>query len=287
MDEDAPEDKRHTVLVHEASRAGLPRLRPYFAEVWERRPFIWHLARSKMKGSHYDTFFGQAWLLLDPLFLAGVYFLLRSVVRPMGSADERTMLVAHLIGAIFMFQYGSSIALTGARSILSNQRLVLNAAFPRLVLPLSVLTEQVLRLGLMMAVYLTLHIAILDLPVGTSLAILPLPLLNITTFSLGLGLLLAPLTVFYRDIGGLLPYFSRCWLYSSPVLFRTTEIPESLRTYLQYNPYYPSFESTEFIFRGEWPPTDGLVTGAIVGFAMLIVGLVVFLRRENELAIRI
>ena len=74
--------------VYESTATGLPPLRPYFAELWGRRRFIWHLARTDLKAEHYDSAIGQLWVILDPLLLAAVYFLLRTVVKPVGTGVE-------------------------------------------------------------------------------------------------------------------------------------------------------------------------------------------------------
>src|SRR5689334_19144377 len=66
------------VSVYEPTVTGLPPLRRYFASVWERRPFIWHLARTDMKSQHYDTVLGFVWLVADPLLLAATFYLIRA-----------------------------------------------------------------------------------------------------------------------------------------------------------------------------------------------------------------
>ena len=52
-------------------RAGLPPLVPYFRELWHRRAFAAEMSKATMRGANTSTFFGQAWLVLNPLLLAG------------------------------------------------------------------------------------------------------------------------------------------------------------------------------------------------------------------------
>ena len=77
--------------VYESTATGLPQLRPYLVDLWGRRRFIWHLARTDLKGEHYDSAIGQVWVILDPLLMAAVYFLLRTVVRPAGTGAGRNL----------------------------------------------------------------------------------------------------------------------------------------------------------------------------------------------------
>src|SRR5690606_11898158 len=63
------------VEVFTSTGSGMPKLRIYLHQLRKRRSLIWHLARSDLKGENYNTFFGQVWLILNPLMLAGVYIL--------------------------------------------------------------------------------------------------------------------------------------------------------------------------------------------------------------------
>ena len=73
-------------------RAGLPPLIPYFREVWRRRGFAAEMSRATMRGANTSTFFGQAWLILNPLLLAAVYYVLVTIIPP----RERSSFFANL-----------------------------------------------------------------------------------------------------------------------------------------------------------------------------------------------
>ncbi len=62
-------------------KAGLPPLIPYFRELLRRRTFAAELSKASMRGANTTTFFGQAWLILNPLLLAGIYYLLVTIIR--------------------------------------------------------------------------------------------------------------------------------------------------------------------------------------------------------------
>ena len=67
--------------VYEPHRVGLPLIRPYVRELWRRREFAFELSRTKLQAQHFDTVFGQFWLVLNPLLLALVYFVLVDILR--------------------------------------------------------------------------------------------------------------------------------------------------------------------------------------------------------------
>jgi ABC-type polysaccharide/polyol phosphate export permease len=282
-----PEPTAHSrqVRVYEPTVTGLPPLKEYVRELWGRRPFMWHLARTELKSRHYDTVIGQVWIILDPLLLAAVYYLLRSVVRPAGSPEEQKAIIAHLITGVMFFQYTSHSLQDGARSIIGNQQMILNTAFPRAIFPLVSVVEAFLDFAPTLVILLVVH-AVLGQPFGLSLVFLPLILVLLTVFNLGLSLLFGPLTVFFRDTTGFLPYITQIWMYATPVLFTVAEIPANILVYLQWNPLFPFFVCLEQIFAGINPDPSMVLEAACWAFGLFVVGAIVFLAKEREFAVR-
>ena len=272
--------------VYESTATGLPQLRPYLAELWERRRFIWHLARTDLKGEHYDSAIGQIWVILDPLLMAAVYFLLRTVVRPAGSGNQRAAIIAHLVWAVFVFTFVSNSMQTGARSLLSGRNLIMNASFPRAVLPLVSIVKAVFDFIPTMLVYFAFH-AILGQPFGLSLVMLPVVFIILTLFNIGLAMLFAPLMVFFRDTSGFLPYINRIWLYITPALFFISEIPPKLLAYLRWNPLFPAFAALEQIFNAKFPSGVYLLASLAWAVGFFLLGAIVFLARERDFAVRL
>lgn len=275
-----------TPTVYESTATGMPPLRPYLAELWGRRRFVWHLARSDLKAEHYDSAIGQLWVILDPLLLAAVYFLLRTVVKPAGTGAGRNAIIAHLVWAVFVFTFVSNAMMAGARSLLNGRGLIMNAAFPRAILPLTAIVKSTFDFLPTVFVYFAFHF-VLGQPFGLALLALPGIIVVLTVMALGLGLLFAPLMVFYRDTGGFLPYVTKIWLYVTPALYFVREIPPKLLVYLRYNPLYPSFAALEQIFAAHWPSPSYLIAASAWALGFFLVGAVVFLARERDFAVRL
>lgn len=274
------------VTVYEPPTRSFPPLRAYAASVWERRSLMWQMTRSNLKARHYNTIFGQVWLLVDPLLTAAVFYLLRSVIRPIGSPDERNLLVAHLIMAIFFFFFVSDAVIGGSKSIMKHRQLLLNSPFPRAMFPITHVLQAVFDFLPMLAIYMGLHV-ILDQPITLALLWVPVVYVALVLFALGGALLFSTLSVLYRDVGTLIPYLSRIWMYITPVLYLTSEIPEQFHSLLQMNPLYPSFAALEAIFQGHAPPLPFVAGAYLWALASMLVGGAVFLTQERNLAIRI
>ncbi len=274
------------VSVYEPTVTGLPPLRRYFASVWERRPFIWHLARTDMKSQHYDTVLGFVWLVADPLLLAATFYLIRAVFKSGGSAEQNRYLIAHLIMGVSFFYFVRDVLQGAAQSIQKNRQMVLNTGAPRGVFPMVALARASLDLIPALVVYFLVH-AVLRQPWGTSLIMLPFATLLLAMFSLGVGLLLAPAVVFVPDVGALLPYIVRIWMYVTPVMYAASEIPGAVRPLLSLNPLFPFFAMIESIIQGRAPSMGDVTASALWAIGALLVGTIVFLLRERDYAVRL
>jgi len=281
-----PTRAERTLTVHAPSASGLPPLRPYARDFWRRRPFMWHLARTELKATHYNTFLGQVWLVLDPLLMAAIYFMLRSVVRPVGSDFDRNRIIAHLITGVMVYRYTSSAMGNGARSITGNSQMVLNTSFPRAIFPVVAVIGVTLEFLPMIVMMLVTQLA-LGQPFGPALLFLPLVFTILAVFNMGLAMLVAPAMVLFRDTSGFLPYISQSWLYASPVLYTIAEIPPNLLPYLRWNPLFPTFAALEEIFSGQAPSLSNIVFAAIWAALFFVAGTTIFLRTEPDFAARL
>jgi teichoic acid transport system permease protein len=138
-----------------------------------------------------------------------------------------------------------------------------------------------------LAVYAVVH-AIAGLPVGPHL-LWALPILVfLVVFAAGAAMLAATAQVYFRDLANFLPYATRIWLYTSPVLFYADEIPDRFRPILAANPLYPLLASlSDVVNRGQTPSLGFLAWGLAWAVGAFVVGALVFISREREFAVRI
>lgn len=269
--------------VFEPFRRGLPHLPSYFRSLWERRDFIIEYARADLHQRQYGTALGQLWLILTPLALSGVYYLLLIIIGAKGGPER----FGHLTGTLFLFYLITNSITSGARSLTSGSKLILNAAFPRLVLPIAEALIALMKFAPTLLVFLVIHIA-LGLPF--TLHMLWAPLLIALTFSFAAsGAILASIiNVYFRDAQNLLPYFTRTVLYLSPVLYTSADLDSRLRILEVVNPIFPILDTwSAVMIRGEAPSTSALMLALGWTLAFFSLGTYLFLSREREFAVRI
>jgi len=93
--------------------------------------------------------------------------------------------------------------------------------------------------------------------------------------------------VFVPDIGALLPYVVRIWMYVTPVMYAVSEIPAGVRPLLKLNPLFPFFAMLESIVQGHQPSMGDVVASGLWAVGALLVGTIVFLLRERDYAVRL
>ena len=239
-----------------------------------------------MRGDHTATFFGQAWLVLNPLLLAGVYYLL--VVAIQGAHDPG--LFTHLTLNLFVFTMVATAVTNGAGSVVNAGKLLINTAFPRLLLPLAAVRTAFFRFLPTVPVYLAFHLAF-GYPWHPRMLLSLYFLATMVVFGMGLAAFFATLQVQFRDTSSFLPYFVRIWMYLSPVLWRPESLESfgpALRTWIELNPMYPMLDGyTDLIQEGSCPSPAVWIASAAWALAVAAVGGLYFISRERDFAIRL
>ena len=270
--------------VYEPHLVGLPPLVPYIREAWRRRAFSLELARTRLRAQHFNTAFGQLWLVLNPLMLACVYFILVDILR---GGSSRPGFFAHLVAGIFAYHLVSDAVRNGTKSVVSGGRLILNSAFPRVLLPLSSVVQAVIRFIPTALIYIPLHIAS-GLPVGPQLLWVLVLLALLLVLSTGLAMIVGALQVYFRDLKSFMPYLLRVWLFASPVLYYADEMPDKYHFLLYVNPLGELLAAwSAVINQGQGPTVEQIAVGSAWAFGLLIAGFLFFVSREREFAVRL
>jgi teichoic acid transport system permease protein len=279
-----PDDEYGERHVYEPHRVGLPPLGKYLDELWRRREFALELSRTTLRAQHFKTALGQIWLVINPLMLAVVYFILVSILR---GGTRGAAFFAHLIACLFAFQLVQHSVTKGARSVVKGGRLILNTAFPRTLLPISSVITSLMMFVPTFVVYGIIHV-IAGLPIGFHL-LWALPIIALLViFATGVATFVSAAQVYFRDISSFLPYMTRIWLYGSPVLYYVEEVPDRYKPIIYANPMTPLLGAwSDVLNLGRAPSAAMMAAGAAWAFGALIVGMLFFISREREFAVRL
>jgi teichoic acid transport system permease protein len=271
------------INVYEPFRAGLPPMRGYLRSLWSRKAFISEFSRSQLRQQNYGSAFGQLWLVLNPLLLSGVYFLLIYIIG--GSSDSRRF--AHLTSSLFLFYLISNSLTGGVKSITAGGRLILNTAFPRIMLPLAAGVVALFRFIPTLVVFFILR-SIIGLEYSWQM-FWAIPILAVALLlGFGLAILISCINVYFRDISSFLPYMVRSLLYLSPILYEAKTLPEKFQQLEAANPIYHLLDSWSRVMVYAQPPTlNSMLQAFAWALSIFIIGTYFFLARERDFAVRL
>ncbi len=275
--------------LYKPHRAGLPNLPVYFKELWRRRQFASEMSKATMRGANSMTFFGQAWLIINPLLLALVYYFIVSVLSNRAETAG-WQYFSRLTGGLFLFYFVQGAVLTGASSVVGAGKIITSTAFPRLLMPLSAVRTGFFRFLPTLPVYLVFHI-LAGNPWGwTMFVVAPIFLLLLIAFTAGLAAVFAALQVYFRDTTSFLPYIMRIWLYVSPVLWTIDMIREysTLAKIAPFNPLYSLIGGYgEALQHGTIPALSVWLSAIAWATVSVVVGFGYFMSRERDFAVRL
>ncbi len=232
-----------------------------------------------------QTILGPLWMFIQPIFTTLIYTFTFGQANL--STDGIPAMLFYLIGQTF-WNYFSECLNKTSTTFTANAAVFGKVYFPRLVMPLSVILSNLLKLGiqfiLLLCVYLYFNfttVGIISLQVNY-LLMLPFFIILLGLFSLSLGILFSSLTTKYRDFNFLIGFAVQLLMFLSCVVFPVSMF-DKWKWLILCNPVATVMEGIKFILTGHgiflW---SYIVFSCIVTFLLLIVSVVVFNRTEKS-----
>ena len=250
-------------------------LREALTEMIGRRRLIAYLVQADMKKKGADTLLGNIWWVLDPLLQMVVYVVFVSVVLQRGGPDYPLF----IFSAILPWKWFQTSVQDGITSVTSQDKLIRQIQFPKLVLPVSSVVAGIINFAFGMIPLLGLILLLYRDRLTATLLLIPAIAAVQFFLNLGLAIGLGALNVFYRDVGNVSRHVLRLWFYLSPALYsidalqKGTEHLPILGPLLLLNPWTTLFTAyRDVIYYSRMPNWTGLaevLVGSLVLFALL------------------
>ncbi len=249
-------------------------------EVYQYREMLKNLVRKDLRTRYKGSFFGFFWTFINPLLQLLVYTAIFSTIMRVNIDKYYMFLFVALLPWIFF----STSVLLSTSSIISNKDLVKKIYFPRIILPLSVVTSGLINL---LFGFIIVLLALIFSGVGITWAILYLPVVIFVAYvmTLGFSLLFSSLNVFFRDLEHILGIITMAWFYFTPVLFSVDMIPKAYLKVFFLNPMTPIILSfRDILFYGQAPDWTMLGVNLLTGLLLVLFGGIVFSSLQRNFA---
>jgi lipopolysaccharide transport system permease protein len=250
------------------------------AEVWSYRSMLWSLVLSELRTRYKGSFLGFLWTFVNPLLTLVVYTLVFSTIMKVS--------IPHYAAFMFIGLLGWNLFAQGVQSsssvVVRQGSIVKKIYFPREILPLSVVGAALINYAFSLII-LVPFLLINGLFPTVYWLFLPLILLLLALFTSGLGMLVAALNVYFRDIEHMLGIFLMLWFYLTPVVYSINMISPRYAAILKLNPVADFVMGLQSIFyEGQSPHWKALIYGAIGAGVAFLVGAIIFYRLSRRFA---
>ncbi len=241
------------------------------------RELILAMTKREVAGRYRGSMFGILWSFFNPVLMLAVYTFVFSVVfkaRWGGGGESKTEFAVVLFAGMIVFALFSECINRAPGLILANANYVKKVVFPLEILPLVSLGSALFHAAVSLSVWMLFYAAI-NASLHWTVLLLPLVLLPLVLFTMGLSWLLASLGVYLRDVAQTIGIFTTILMFLSPVFFPVASLPEQYRPFIYANPLTFIIEQTrDVLIWGRLPdwPVLGLSIGisaavACLGFA--------------------
>ncbi|MDH6180451.1 ABC-2 type transport system permease protein [Microbacteriaceae bacterium SG_E_30_P1] len=242
------------------------------------RRSLWLLTVRDLRVRYSTSALGYLWSILDPLVMAGIYWFVFTQVfaRPVGTEPY----IVFLLSALLPWMWFNGAISDSTRAFLRESKLIRSTKIPRTIW----VGRLVLSKGIEFVASLPV-LAVFAIATGAVVhweaVYFVLGILLQLVLTLGVGLIVAPLVVFFRDLERATKLALRFAFYASPIIYGLSDLPSNLQAIAPINPLFGIFSLYRAAFFPEQLNWYAVLVAAIVSVALLVVGLLVFSRTER------
>ena len=224
----------------------LRRLAPFAHDLWLQRELLWQFTLRNVELRHKGSHLGLIWSLLNPLLMLGLYVLVFGYIfgGKFGILPNETR-VDYALGiflGLTLFHFFAEVLTIAPTLIIANPNFVKKVVFPLEILPAASVGGAAFHLLISLGLAL-LSLAFFGEGIPLSILWLPLIIVPLILFGLGVSWFFAALGVFFRDINQVMQFLSMALMWASGVFFSAQKYPEAW-TYLRFNPLLLAIDLT-------------------------------------------
>ena len=234
---------------------------------------LMNLTRREIKGRYSQSLFGAGWAVAQPLAMMAVFTLVFSRLGQMPSGGAPYPLFA--FAALVPWFFFSNSVNSGTMSLVTYRNIVTKTYFPREIVPLAQVGSRLVDLAAASSLFALLMVYY-NVGVGSGLALVPLFVVMLVLFTLGVTLATSAINVFYRDVSPVVQIGLQLWLYLTPVAYPLSAVPADYRPYFLLNPLTGIVEGLRAVLvfdrAPEWDVVGisaALILGLLVGSIVL------------------
>lgn len=223
---------------------------------------------------------GYLWSILNPLFLMTIMAIVFSQMFKRANIPNYPV---YLMSGQVLFNFMNQSTHQALGAIVGNAALLKKTYLPKYVFVVSKITSGLIdcffSFGALLIVMIFTHGYF-----SWYLLLFPFVLVQLYIFTIGLGMFLAAYNVFFRDIQHIYNAVTTAWMYLTPMFYPIEDLPERLRwCVVHLNPLYAYISQLRCLtLYGTWPDSHMVLYGCVDAFLMLVIGVWLFARKQDD-----
>jgi lipopolysaccharide transport system permease protein len=251
----------------------------HLADLWRYRDLVMLFVRRDFVSTYKQTILGPLWFIIQPLLTTITFTIIFGNIAQL-STDGLPKMLFYMSG-ITAWNYFSDCLVSTSNTFTSNAGIFGKVYFPRLAVPVSIIISNLIKFGIQLVLFLGFYVYFLatgsPIRPTTALWLFPVLLLMMAALGLGAGIIVSSMTTRYRDLRFLVQFGVQLLMYSTPVIFPLSKIPDQYRWIMLANPMTPIIETFRYAFLGTGTFSWGLLGySAVATVLILVLGVLLF-----------
>lgn len=248
-------------------------------KLYQHTDLIWYLVMRDVRVRYRRSMIGLLWTMLQPLIMMLVLYVVFSHVFRF----QLYRYPVYALAGILFWNFFQQSIVSSMNSLRHNAAILQKLPVPKAVFPVATVISGVLNLCLALVPLFAILVAT-GQSLGPALLFLPVSILLAALFTLGAGLLLSPLAVFFSDVVELVGVVLMLLMYLTPIFYPMAIVPEEFRWMVRFNPIRSVLEVfRDPIYYGKIPPLPHVAVTVVIALTALTIGALAFRRNSDRI----
>jgi lipopolysaccharide transport system permease protein len=257
----------------------------HLKDVWRYRDLLGLLVKRDIVSFYKQTILGPLWFFIQPLFTTLTYIIIFGNLAGL-STDGLPQPLFYMVG-IVAWNYFSECLTKTSTVFKDNSNIFGKVYFPRLIMPLSIIASNLVRLIVQLCLLLFVFLFYFFFKgyhpeINFFILLFPVSVFLMAILGLALGMIISAMTTKYRDLTFLVTFGVQLLMYATPIIYPLSSAPEKYRWLIEINPMTSIIETMRFGLLGKgsfsW---HALGYSCLFSFLALIVGVIIFNKVEK------
>ncbi len=255
-------------------------------EIWDYRDLLTLFVKRDITVQYKQTVLGPLWWLIQPALTVIMYMVVFGGIA--GIPTDGVPQPLFYLAGVCMWQYFADCLNKTSNTFVSNAGIFGKVYFPRLIMPLSTVTSNLVRFGIQVGLFVLVYVyyAIIGLAPNPNWYLLLAPVLVVMMagLALGFGIVISSMTTKYRDLQVLFTFIVQLWMYGTPIVYPLSQVAGKkvlgmdLTTIMCLNPVTPVIETFKYgaLSAGEFIGWGWLAYSFVFMLVVLSLGILIF-----------